>query len=55
MIEAEHGPDSAALLVTHSKELIENVISVVKTQLDKLSQKRRSLSKQTLTHTEALF
>mgnify|MGYP000906396243 CR=1 FL=1 len=41
MIEAEHGPDSAALLVTHSKELIENVISVVKTQLDKLSQKRR--------------
>ncbi|MGN0107143.1 MAG: histidinol dehydrogenase, partial [Hominilimicola sp.] len=29
MIEAEHGPDSAALLVTHSKELVDKVIPIV--------------------------
>lgn len=42
MIEAEHGPDSAALLVTHSKELAEKVIPLVEAQLPKLSEKRRS-------------
>lgn len=41
MIEAEHGPDSAALLVTHSKELVDKVIPIMNAQLEKLSQKRR--------------
>ncbi len=41
MIEAEHGPDSAALLVTHSAELVEKVLPVVEKQLAKLSDKRR--------------
>ena len=41
MIEAEHGPDSASLLVTHSKELVEKVLPIVEQQLTKLSDKRR--------------
>lgn len=41
MIEAEHGPDSAALLVTHSKELAQKVVPIVEEQLKKLSDKRR--------------
>ena len=41
MIEAEHGPDSAALLVTHSKELVDQVVKVVEVQLTKISDKRR--------------
>ncbi len=41
MIEAEHGPDSAALLVTHSKELVEKVVPIMNAQLEKLSAKRR--------------
>lgn len=41
MIEAEHGPDSAALLVTHSEELAEKVLPIVEKQLTKLSDKRR--------------
>ena len=41
MIEAEHGPDSAALLVTHCKELVEKVIPIVERQLEKVSEKRR--------------
>lgn len=42
MIEAEHGPDSAALLVTHSRELVDKVIPIMNAQLEKLSEKRRS-------------
>lgn len=41
MIEAEHGPDSAALLVTHSKKLVEEVLPVMNAQLEKLSERRR--------------
>lgn len=41
MIEAEHGPDSASLLVTNSAELVENVIPIVERQLEKISDKRR--------------
>lgn len=40
MIEAEHGPDSAALLVTHSEELILAAMDIVKAQIKKLSKKR---------------
>lgn len=42
MIEAEHGPDSAALLVTHSEELADKAMEIAKAQLTKLSEKRRS-------------
>lgn len=42
MIEAEHGPDSAALLVTHSKELADKAVSIMNAQLEKLSERRRS-------------
>ncbi|MBZ4646535.1 MAG: histidinol dehydrogenase [Petroclostridium sp.] len=41
MIEAEHGPDSAALLVTHSEALVERVIPIVERQLEKISPKRK--------------
>ena len=41
MIEAEHGPDSAALLVTNSTELVEKVVPIVERQLEKISDKRR--------------
>lgn len=42
MIEAEHGPDSAALLVTHSRELVDKVLPIIERQLKKISEKRRS-------------
>ncbi len=42
MIEAEHGPDSAALLVTHSKELVDKVVPIMNAQLEKLSERRRN-------------
>ena len=42
MIEAEHGPVSAALLVTHSRELADKVVPIMNAQLEKLSDKRRS-------------
>lgn len=41
MIEAEHGPDSASLLVTHSRELVEKAVKIVDEQLNKISDKRR--------------
>ncbi len=41
MIEAEHGPDSAALLVTDSRELAEKVKEFVKGQIPKLSEQRK--------------
>ncbi len=41
MIEAEHGPDSAALLVTNSAELVEKATEIVNRQLEKISPKRR--------------
>lgn len=41
MIEAEHGPDSAALLVTNSAELVEKAAKIVERQLEKISPKRQ--------------
>ena len=49
MIEAEHGPDSAALLVTHSRELVEKVIPIVNRQLEKISAQRREWIETNLT------
>lgn len=45
MIEAEHGPDSASLLVTHSKELVDAALPIVEHQLEKVSEKRREFMK----------
>ena len=45
MIEAEHGPDSAALFVTHSPELADKVIPIVEKQLEKVSERRREFIK----------
>lgn len=42
MIEAEHGPDSAALLVTHSEDLVRKVLPIIERQKTKISEKRRS-------------
>ena len=44
MIEAEHGPDSAALLVTHSEELAREAAAIAEKQLAKLSDRRRSFA-----------
>ncbi len=41
MIEAEHGPDSAALLVTHCKELVEKAAVIVERQMAKISPLRQ--------------
>jgi len=41
MIEAEHGPDSAALLITHVPDLISKVQEIIPQQLAKLSEKRK--------------
>ena len=41
MIEAEHGPDSSALLVTHSKELVEKVLPIIERQKGKISERRK--------------
>lgn len=41
MIEAEHGPDSASLLVTNSMELVKKVEPIIERQLAKISDKRR--------------
>ena len=42
MIEAEHGPDSSALLVTHSRELVDAVLPIIERQKAKISDRRRS-------------
>lgn len=41
MIEAEHGPDSASLLVTHARPLIEEVSALVEEFLPRLPAERR--------------
>ena len=41
MIEAEHGPDSASLLVTTSEEIAQKAMEIVKVQLEKISPRRR--------------
>ena len=42
MIEAEHGPDSSALLVTHSRELVEKVLPIIERQKQNISERRKS-------------
>jgi len=42
LIEAEHGPDSCVLLVTHSSELSRKVAEIVPHLIDKLPEPRKS-------------
>jgi histidinol dehydrogenase len=42
LIEAEHGPDSAALLVTHSQDVIDDVKSLVPELVEELPVQRKS-------------
>jgi histidinol dehydrogenase len=42
LIEAEHGPDSAALLVTHSREVAERVKELIPGLVDTLPEPRRT-------------
>ncbi len=46
LIEQEHGPDSTALLVTHSEALIKRVQSLLPGLIRKLPEKRRNFIKQ---------
>lgn len=48
MIEAEHGPDSASLLVTHSEEIAVQVEKHVESLLKKLGEKRRGFIQKSL-------
>jgi histidinol dehydrogenase len=41
LIEAEHGPDSAALLVTHSETVVEGALAAIPAYLDKIPAQRR--------------
>lgn len=50
MIEAEHGPDSAALLVTHDEKLASQVEKIVKKQVKKLSPQRKDFVTRSLSN-----
>lgn len=41
LVEAEHGPDSAALLVTHSREVCEKVLQVLPEYIARLPERRQ--------------
>jgi histidinol dehydrogenase len=45
MNEAEHGPDSAAFLVTDSKELVDSVLKILPELIESLPEPRRSYCK----------
>jgi histidinol dehydrogenase len=46
LIEAEHGPDSASLLVTHSQDLVGQIPALVEDNLKELPAQRRSFIEQ---------
>ena len=50
MIEAEHGPDSAALLVSHSQELADSVKKILPDYINDLPEKRREFCKTVLSN-----
>ncbi len=45
LIEAEHGPDSTALLVTHSKQIAEKVKELLPSLIDDLPEERQNFCK----------
>jgi histidinol dehydrogenase len=50
LIEAEHGPDSTALLVTHSKQLAEKVKNILPSLIDELPEERQKFCKAVLSN-----
>jgi len=50
LIEAEHGPDSTALLVTHSKELAEKVEKLLPDLVDNLPEERKNFCRTVFSH-----
>ncbi|MFV0273164.1 MAG: histidinol dehydrogenase [Macellibacteroides fermentans] len=50
--QAEHGPDSQAILVTTSEEIVEPVVKAVQEQLDKLP--RKEITKKALLHSRII-
>jgi histidinol dehydrogenase len=50
LVEAEHGPDSAALLVTHSREVAEQVREILPTYIAELPEWRRNFVEQVLSN-----
>lgn len=50
LIEAEHGPDSAALLVTHSRKLADNVKSILPKLIEDLPDKRKNFCQTVLSN-----
>jgi len=53
--EAEHGPDSASLLVTHSDQLVERVSAEVERQLDLLPEWRRGFAESSISQLGGAF
>ncbi len=50
LVEAEHGPDSAALLVTHSRDVAEKALEILPGYIDELPEWRREFVNQVLTN-----
>jgi len=50
LIEAEHGPDSTALLVTHSNELVEKVAKILPELIEDLPEQRKNFCKTVLSN-----
>jgi histidinol dehydrogenase len=53
--EAEHGPDSASLLLTHSDQLVERVSAEVERQLDLLPEWRRGFAESSISQLGGAF
>lgn len=50
LVEAEHGPDSAAILVTHSKELAEKALEVLPAYINEIPEWRREFIRTVLSN-----
>lgn len=50
LVEAEHGPDSAALLVTHSRDVAEKALEILPGYIDELPEWRREFVNQVLSN-----
>ena len=54
LIEAEHGPDSAALLVTHSQEIVDGVMAEIPDMVEALPDQRKDSARRCFRSTEGL-
>ncbi len=50
LIEAEHGPDSTALLVTHSRDIVDKVIALLPDLINDLPEQRKEFCKTVLSN-----